>query len=103
MCSQFFKIEIQGGGYDFIAPRPPRENRTESASSTRARARHLSTQTTMASENLVGDSEIMVGLDRSKPFWWHRLTDCDPISLEPLRRLRVEPFELTADGQVCDA
>lgn len=57
----------------------------------------------MASENLVGDSEIMVGLDRSKPFWWRRLTDCDPISLEPLRRLRVEPFELTADGQVCDA
>mmetsp|Transcript_4427 Transcript_4427/g.6600 ORF Transcript_4427/g.6600 Transcript_4427/m.6600 type:complete len:484 (+) Transcript_4427:34-1485(+) len=50
------------------------------------------------SENLVSDAHTLAGLDRSKPFWWRRLTDCDPISLEPLRRLRVEPFELTADG-----
>lgn len=50
------------------------------------------------SENLVSDAETLAALDRNKPFWWRRLTDCDPISLEPLRRLRVEPFELTADG-----
>ncbi|EOD24519.1 hypothetical protein EMIHUDRAFT_206484 [Emiliania huxleyi CCMP1516] len=28
-----------------------------------------------------------------------KLTDCDPISLEPLRRLRVEPFELAASEE----
>jgi len=37
-------------------------------------------------------------LDKSKPYWWRRLTDSDPISLEPLRRLRVEPFELANDS-----
>ena len=30
----------------------------------------------------------------SRPFWWRCLPDDDPISLEPLRRLRVPPFEL---------
>lgn len=47
-------------------------------------------------ENLAPDD---VNLDRSRPFWWRRLTDCDPISLEPLRRLRVEPFELAASEE----
>jgi len=50
------------------------------------------------SSNLASDTETLAGLDRAKPYWWRRLTDCDPISLEPLRKLRIEPFELTADG-----
>lgn len=48
-------------------------------------------------ENSLPDTETL-SIDRSKPFWWRKLTDCDPISLEPLRRLKVEPFELSADG-----
>ena len=38
-------------------------------------------------------------LDTTKPHWWRRLTDCDPISLEPLRRLRVPPFNLATDEE----
>lgn len=49
-------------------------------------------------ENSLPDTETL-RLDRSKPFWWRKLTDCDPISLEPLRKLRVEPFELSADDE----
>ncbi|KAL1506898.1 hypothetical protein AB1Y20_007763 [Prymnesium parvum] len=36
-------------------------------------------------------------IDTSKPYWWRRLTDVDPISLEPLRRMRHEPFGLRKD------
>ena len=49
-------------------------------------------------ENTVSDAESLNGLDRSKPYWWRRLTDVDPISLEPLRQLKVAPFDLTVDG-----
>ena len=38
-------------------------------------------------------------MDTTKPNWWRKLTDCDPISLEPLRRLRVPPFNLVTDEQ----
>ena len=38
-------------------------------------------------------------IDNTKPNWWRRLTDCDPISLEPLRRLRVPPFNLATDEE----
>ena len=48
-------------------------------------------------ENTLPDTDTL-RIDQSKPHWWRRLTDCDPISLEPLRRLKVEPFELSADG-----
>ena len=30
--------------------------------------------------------------------WWKKLTDVAPISLEPLRQLKVAPFDLTVDG-----
>ena len=36
-------------------------------------------------------------IDTSKPHWWRKLTDSCPISLDPLRRLRVEPFNLPKD------
>ena len=49
-------------------------------------------------ENSLADAETL-SVDRTKPFWWRRLTDTDPISLEKLSRLRVEPFELLADGK----
>ena len=32
--------------------------------------------------------------------WWRALDDDDPISLEPLRQLSYEPFELIADESV---
>ena len=32
--------------------------------------------------------------------WWRHLEMDDPISLEPLRNLRYEPFELSSDGTV---
>ena len=37
---------------------------------------------------------------RSKGQWWRELaaSETDPISLEPLNRLRVEPFEIDEDG-----
>ena len=38
-------------------------------------------------------------MDTSKPNWWRKLTDCDPISLEPLRRLRMPPFNLATDEE----
>jgi len=46
------------------------------------------------------------GESRSRRFedntlnWWRHLEVDDPISLEPLRNLRYEPFELSADGTV---
>eukprot|EP00966_Prymnesium_polylepis_P152610 3524930-Prymnesium_polylepis.1 len=36
-------------------------------------------------------------IDTTKPHWWRRLPEADPISLEPLRRLRYEPFGLRND------
>ena len=48
-------------------------------------------------ENSRPDSESLAGLDTQKPFWWRRLTECDPISLEPLKSLRFPPFELGTD------
>ena len=30
--------------------------------------------------------------------WWRRLTECDPISLDPLKELRFPPFELGTDS-----
>jgi len=38
-------------------------------------------------------------MDTTKPNWWRKLTDCDPISLEPLRRLRMPPFNLATDEE----
>ena len=32
--------------------------------------------------------------------WWGQLNEDDPISLEPIRELQYEPFELTSDGTV---
>jgi hypothetical protein len=29
--------------------------------------------------------------------WWHKMSDCDPISLEPLSELAYPPFELAND------
>ena len=40
-----------------------------------------------------------MSVDKSKPNWWRSLQDCDPISLEPLRRLRVPPFDLPTDEE----
>ena len=48
-------------------------------------------------ENTRPDSESLAGLDKSRPFWWRRLTECDPISLDPLKNLRFPPFELGTD------
>ena len=47
--------------------------------------------------NTVSDSDAH-WIDKSKPRWWKKLTDVDPISLEPLRQLKVAPFDLTVDG-----
>lgn len=33
-------------------------------------------------------------------YWWRTLTDSDPITLEPLKRLRYPPFELRASETV---
>jgi hypothetical protein len=40
-------------------------------------------------------------LNTSGRFWWRSLTDVDPITLEPLKRLRYPPFPLRADATVC--
>lgn len=40
-------------------------------------------------------------INTSTRFWWRSLTDVDPITLEPLKRLRYPPFPLRADATVC--
>eukprot|EP00302_Diacronema_sp_CCMP2436_P010145 CAMPEP_0179904604 /NCGR_PEP_ID=MMETSP0982-20121206/42013_1 /TAXON_ID=483367 /ORGANISM="non described non described, Strain CCMP 2436" /LENGTH=270 /DNA_ID=CAMNT_0021804483 /DNA_START=35 /DNA_END=845 /DNA_ORIENTATION=- len=47
----------------------------------------------MASDN--------ISVNTNGRFWWRSLTDVDPITLEPLKRLRYPPFPLRADAHVC--
>ena len=49
--------------------------------------------------NTVSDSDAH-WIDKSKPRWWKKLTDVDPISLEPLRALRYPPFRCRADPEL---
>ena len=53
-------------------------------------------------DNSRPDSESLAHvLDKRKPYWWRRLTEVDPISLEPIKALRFPPFELgTASADV---
>ena len=53
---------------------------------------------TSLNAKLPPEASAPTSLDTSKPHWWRRLTDSDPISLEALRRLRVEPFDLAKDS-----
>ena len=41
-----------------------------------------------------------LSVSTSGRFWWRSLTDVDPITLEPLKRLRYPPFGLRADDVV---
>merc|ERR1711966_57565 len=54
--------------------------------------------TTSASKGSGSKSQSIRRFDQGKrSFWWRRLSDVDPISLEPIKRLRYEPFALGSD------
>ena len=98
------ETEAQPQRPSLAASRPPRRRKEPAdprpgpATGDRGQPAHSRAKPKPKLENTVPDSESLAGLDTSKPNWWRRLTECDPISLEPLNRLRFPPFELGTDA-----
>ena len=87
----------------FIPPSPA----SEKSRRTKRRSELSDPDTSVATEKQkkisMGDQQEGSGKARRKTStrkWWHSLpsSEQDPISLEPLRRLRIEPFVVNEDG-----
>ena len=64
----------------------------------RCRFRHEPPATTTTTSNTTSNiTKPGNGTNNQSAKWWHDLEDDDPITLEPLRTLSYEPFELRPD------
>ena len=75
----------------------PEGHVTEPSARNETEASEASPRGGRAARNVKLDNTMPDRPDKSRPNWWRRLTEVDPISLEKLSDLRFPPFELGTD------